>query len=238
MDLSVQKDKLPVHVGFIMDGNGRWAKKRGLPRSLGHKEGAAVFKKIADYCLDLGIKYITFYAFSTENWKRPADEVNAIMDLFDAYLDDVGKYAAKKTRIVFLGDKAPFRKSIRDKMIDIENKTRDFDAMTLMLAMNYGGRDDIVHAAKKAVQFASEGYLKPEDITEDMFSKLLYTDGMPDVDLVIRPSGEYRLSNFLIWQCAYAEYYFSDVLWPDFKTADLDKALEEYASRNRRFGGV
>lgn len=238
MDLSVQKDKLPVHVGFIMDGNGRWAKKRGLPRSLGHKEGAAVFKKIADYCLDLGIKYITFYAFSTENWKRPADEVNAIMDLFDAYLDDVGKYAAKKTRIVFLGDKAPFRKSIRDKMIDIENKTRDFDAMTLMLAMNYGGRDDIVRAAKKAVQLASEGYLKPEDITEDMFSKLLYTEGMPDVDLVIRPSGEYRLSNFLIWQCAYAEYYFSDVLWPDFKTADLDKALEEYASRNRRFGGV
>ena len=238
MDLSVQKDRLPVHVGFIMDGNGRWAKKRGLPRSLGHKEGAAVFKKIADYCLDLGIKYITFYAFSTENWKRPADEVNAIMDLFDAYLDDVGKYAAKKTRIVFLGDKAPFRKSIRDKMIDIENKTRDFDAMTLMLAMNYGGRDDIVHAAKKAVQLASEGYLKPEDITEDMFSKLLYTDGMPDVDLVIRPSGEYRLSNFLIWQCAYAEYYFSDVLWPDFKAADLDKALEEYASRNRRFGGV
>lgn len=237
MEKFVQKN-LPVHVGFIMDGNGRWAKKRGLPRTFGHKEGAAVFRKIGDYCRKLGIRYVTFYAFSTENWKRPADEVAALMDLFDAYLDDVGRYAGRNTRIVFLGSKEPFRQSIRDKMLRLEENTRSCDGMTLMLAMNYGGRDDIVHAARQAAELAAGGFIKPEDITEEMLSGMLYTGDAPDVDLVIRPSGEYRLSNFLIWQCAYAEYYFSDVLWPDFKTEDLDRALTEYAERNRRFGGV
>lgn len=234
----ISAQKLPRHVGFIMDGNGRWAQKRGLPRKMGHRAGAEVFKKIADYCREIGIKYVTFYAFSTENWKRPADEVNALMDLFDKYLDDAEEYARKKTRMVFLGDKAPFRESIQRKMLSIEERTREFDSCTVMLAMNYGGRDDIVYAAKRAAELVSSGYMSAGDITEDMFGSLLYTGDAPDVDLVVRPSGEYRLSNFLIWQCAYAEYYFSDVLWPDFTTSDFDKALAAYAERNRRFGGV
>lgn len=236
--MDISSEKLPRHVGFIMDGNGRWAQKRGLPRKMGHREGALVFKRIADYCREIGIKYVTFYAFSTENWKRPADEVNALMDIFDKYLDDAEEYAEKKTRMVFLGDKAPFRESIRNKMLSLEERTREFEKCTLMLAMNYGGRDDIVYAAKKAAELASSGYIGIDDINEEMFGKLLYTGNAPDVDLVIRPSGEYRLSNFLIWQCAYAEYYFSDVLWPDFKASDLDRALKAYSERNRRFGGV
>ncbi len=236
--MGISAEKLPRHVGFIMDGNGRWAQKRGLPRKMGHRAGAEVFKKIADYCREIGIKYVTFYAFSTENWKRPADEVGALMDLFDKYLDDAEEYARKKTRMVFLGDKAPFRESIQRKMLSIEERTREFDSCTVMLAMNYGGRDDIVYAAKKAAELVSSGYMSSDDITEDMFGSLLYTGNAPDVDLVVRPSGEYRLSNFLIWQCAYAEYYFSDVLWPDFTTSDLDKALLAYSERNRRFGGV
>ena len=236
--MGISTEKLPRHVGFIMDGNGRWAQKRGLPRKMGHRAGAEVFKKIADYCREIGIKYVTFYAFSTENWKRPADEVGALMDLFDKYLDDAEEYARKKTRMVFLGDKAPFRESIQRKMLSIEERTSQFDSCTVMLAMNYGGRDDIVYAAKKAAELVSSGYMSSDDITEDMFGSLLYTGNAPDVDLVVRPSGEYRLSNFLIWQCAYAEYYFSDVLWPDFTTSDLDKALTAYSERNRRFGGV
>lgn len=236
--MGISAEKLPRHVGFIMDGNGRWAQKRGLPRKMGHRAGAEVFKKIADYCREIGIEYITFYAFSTENWKRPADEVNALMDLFDKYLDDAEEYARKKTRMLFLGDKTPFRESIRQKMLSIEERTREFDSCTVMLAMNYGGRDDIVYAAKRAAELVSSGYMSADDVTEDMFGSLLYTGDAPDVDLVIRPSGEYRLSNFLIWQCAYAEYYFSDVLWPDFTTSDLDRALTAYSDRNRRFGGV
>ncbi|MDY2848519.1 MAG: polyprenyl diphosphate synthase [Oscillospiraceae bacterium] len=236
--MGISAEKLPRHVGFIMDGNGRWAQKRGLPRKMGHRAGAEVFKKIADYCREIGIQYVTFYAFSTENWKRPADEVNALMDLFDKYLDDAEEYARKKTRMLFLGDKAPFRESIRQKMLSIEERTREFDSCTVMLAMNYGGRDDIVYAAKRAAELVSSGYMSADDITEDMFGGLLYTGDAPDVDLVIRPSGEYRLSNFLIWQCAYAEYYFSDVLWPDFTVSDLDRALTAYSDRNRRFGGV
>lgn len=236
--MSISSEKLPRHVGFIMDGNGRWAQKRGLPRKMGHRAGAEVFKKIGDRCREIGIEYATFYAFSTENWKRPADEVEALMDIFDRYLDDAEEYAEKKTRMIFLGDKAPFRESIREKMLSLEERTREFDSFTIMLAMNYGGRDDIVYAAKKAAELVSSGYIGSGDITEEMFGKLLYTGNAPDVDLVIRPSGEFRLSNFLIWQCAYAEYYFSDVLWPDFKASDLDKALKAYSERDRRFGGV
>lgn len=234
----LDKDKLPLHIGFIMDGNGRWAQKRGLPRNMGHREGADTFKNIAQYCKKLGIKYITFYAFSTENWKRPKEEVDELMRLFNNYLDEVKKYAEENTRLIFLGDKSAFPSEMSDKMNEIEAFSRDFDDMTLMLAMNYGGRDDIIHATRKIAEMYSNKELKTEDINESLFSNLLYTQGLPDVDLLIRPSGEKRISNFLIWQSAYAEYYFTDTLWPDFTPKELDKALIDYASRNRRFGGV
>lgn len=235
---TIDKEKLPVHIGFIMDGNGRWAQKRGLPRKMGHREGAETFRKIARYCKKIGIKYITFYAFSTENWKRPKDEVDELMRLFNKYLDEVKKYAEENTRLIFLGNKSAFGSEMAEKMNELEKSSRDFDDMTLMLAMNYGGRDDILHAAKQIAVMCGNKEIKSEDIDEGLFSGLLYTKGVPDVDLVIRPSGEKRISNFLIWQSAYAEYYFTDTLWPDFTTGDLDKALNDYASRSRRFGGV
>ena len=229
---------LPVHIGFIMDGNGRWAVKRGLPRKLGHREGAQAFRKIARYCKKIGIKYVTFYAFSTENWKRPKEEVDELMRLFREYLDEVEDYARENTRLVFLGDKSAFDSDMAQKMVDMEKKSADFDGMTLMLAMNYGGRDDIVHSIKRIAEMLSEKEVKLSDINEDLVSSLLYTGGVPNVDLIIRPSGEKRISNFLIWQSAYAEFYFTDTLWPDFSTKELDKALEDFASRKRRFGGV
>ena len=229
---------LPVHVGFIMDGNGRWAKKRGLPRSFGHREGAKNFKKIVRYCKDIGLKNISFYAFSTENWQRPKDEVNTIMELFRDYIVDVRNFLSENTRMIFLGDKSAFDEDLQEKMIKLEEDTAKYDEMTLMMAVNYGGRDELAHAARILAQKAVDGELCPEDITEDSISGELYTKGIPDVDLVIRPSGEMRLSNYLIWQCAYAEYYFTDILWPDFTPAELDKALIEFSRRQRRFGGV
>ncbi len=228
----------PVHIGFIMDGNGRWAKKRGLERKFGHKEGAKTFRKIVSYCKELGVKYITFYAFSTENWKRPKDEVEAIMALFDQYLDEVRKHTKENIRVMFIGDKSAFDENFRNKMIALEEDSKDFDAMTLILAINYGGRDDIIYAAKQVAELVKSGFISSSQIDESLFSNLLYTKGVPDVDYIIRPSGELRLSNFLIWQAAYAEYYFTDVLWPDFDKKDLDKALDEFKNRKRRFGGV
>jgi undecaprenyl diphosphate synthase len=230
--------RLPVHIGFIMDGNGRWAKKRGLERKFGHKEGARTFRKIVSYCKELGVKYITFYAFSTENWKRPKDEVESIMALFDQYLDEVREHTKENVRVMFIGDKSAFDEKFRNKMIALEEDSKDFDAMTLILAINYGGRDDIIFAAKQAAELVKEGTISSSQIDESLFSNLLYTKGIPDVDYIIRPSGELRLSNFLIWQAAYAEYYFTDILWPDFDKKDLDKALDEFKNRKRRFGGV
>ena len=229
---------LPFHIGFIMDGNGRWAKKRGLERKFGHKEGARTFRKIVSYCKELGIKYITFYAFSTENWKRPKDEVESIMALFDQYLDEVREHTKENVRVMFIGDKSAFDEKFRNKMIALEEDSKDFDAMTLILAINYGGRDDIIYAAKQAAELVRNGSISSSQIDESLFSSLLYTKGIPDVDYIIRPSGELRLSNFLIWQAAYAEYYFTDILWPDFDRKDLDKALDEFKNRKRRFGGV
>lgn len=229
---------LPQHVGFIMDGNGRWAKKRGLPRSFGHREGAKNFKKIVRYCKDIGLKNISFYAFSTENWQRPADEVNTIMELFRDYIVDVRNFLSENTRMIFLGDKSAFDDDLQEKMIKLEQDTAHYTEMNLMMAVNYGGRDEIAHASRILAQQALDGKIKPEDITEQSVADNLYTAGFPDVDLLIRPSGELRLSNYLIWQCAYAEYYFTDVLWPDFSPKELDKALIEFQNRNRRFGGV
>jgi len=234
----VLPEKLPDHVAFIMDGNGRWAKKRGLPRSLGHREGAKNFRTIVRHCKDIGLKTISFYAFSTENWKRSQEEVGALMNLFRDYLADVRNFLSENTRMVFLGDKSAFADDIREKMEKLEADSADYDEMTILMAVNYGGRDEITHAAKLLAERAAKGEIRPEDITEQTISDNLYTAGYPDVDLLIRPSGEQRISNFLIWQCAYAEFYYTDVLWPDFTPEELDKALIEYANRNRRFGGV
>lgn len=231
-------ENLPQHVGFIMDGNGRWAKKRGLPRTFGHREGAKNFKKIVRYCKDIGLKNISFYAFSTENWQRPKEEVETIMDLFREYIVDVRKHLSENTRMIFLGDKSVFDDDLREKMIKLEQDTAHYTEMNLLMAVNYGGRDEIAHAARLLAQQVKDGTLDPSDITEDSISANLYTKGIPDVDLVIRPSGELRLSNYLIWQCAYAEYYFTDILWPDFTPEELDKAIIDFDGRHRRFGGV
>ena len=229
---------LPTHVGFIMDGNGRWAKKRGLPRSLGHVEGAKNFKKIVDYCKNIGIKYISFDVFSTENWKRPQEEIDGILKLLREYLVDVQAHLGDGVRAVFLGDKSAYPEDIQKAMIKLEQDTAHHTRMTLLLACNYGGRDEIAYSARKIAEKIKNGELNPEDITEQTIADNLYTAGMTDVDLVIRPSGELRLSNYLIWQCAYAEYYFTNVLWPDFSPEELNKALIDYAGRGRRFGGV
>ena len=230
--------QMPVHIGFIMDGNGRWAKKRGFPRKFGHREGAKSFERIVNYCKDIGIQYISFYAFSTENWKRPKDEVEAIINLFRKYIDDVREHIDDNVKVVFLGDKSVFDAELRRKMIKLENDSKDFTAMTLLIAVNYGGRDEIVRAVKRIAEQAKGNQLDVSTIDEELFSRYLDTRGVPDVDLLIRPSGEMRLSNFLVWQCAYAEFYFTNVLWPDFSPKELDKAILDYSKRGRRFGGV
>ncbi|MDO4379993.1 MAG: polyprenyl diphosphate synthase [Clostridia bacterium] len=233
---------LPRHIAVIMDGNGRWAKKRGLERTEGHKVGAEVFRKICQYGSDIGIKYMTFYAFSTENWKRSASEVGKIMDLFREYLGEMeereGENEEAGYNVHFIGSREGMPQDIVELMDIVETRSEDKNKIHINIAVNYGGRDEIVHAVKRLSQKVKDGELSPEDISEDMISENLYTAGQPDPDLVIRPSGEERLSNFLIWQLAYAEFYSSDVLWPDFTPADLDKAIEVYSKRNRRFGGV
>ena len=234
----VEPEKMPTHIAFIMDGNGRWAKKRGMPRTFGHTEGARNFRRIMRYCKDIGVKCISFYAFSTENWKRPENEVNALMNIFRTYLDDVRNYIKEEVKMVFLGDKSKLPQDIQQKMNSLEEDSKDFDKMTVLLAINYGGRDEITHATRLIAEKVRKGELNPDEITEDTISSNLYTAGYPDVDLLIRPSGEMRISNFLIWQSAYADFYFADILWPDFSTKELDRAIIEFAHRNRRFGGV
>ena len=236
--ITLENAKIPVHVGVIMDGNGRCAKKRGLPRKVGHRQGAQNFRTITRHAKEVGVKYITFYAFSTENWKRPKDEVDALMNLFEKYLDELDDFLKEHVRIRFIGDRSKLSESLQQKMLDSERKSKDYDIMTLLLAINYGGRDEICHSCKTLAQQVKEGKLEPEDITMDMIEQNLYTRDVPPVDLVIRPSGEQRLSNFMIWQCAYAEFYYSDILWPDFNNDEFDKAILAYSERNRRFGGV
>lgn len=226
------------HIGIIMDGNGRWAKKRLLPRMAGHSQGAKAFKKCLDSCVKLGIPCVTFYAFSTENWSRPKEEVDSLMKLFCSFMDEMMSLNSENIRIRFLGDRSKLPQKVVDKMIEAENMYVNNTGMWCCIALNYGGREEIVHAAKKAAVLYKEGKIGLDDFNEKMFSSLLYTEGLPDVDLIIRPSGEQRLSNFLIWQSSYSEYVFMDVLWPDFNEEDLIKALTEYSKRNRRFGGV
>lgn len=236
LDLS----RLPKHIGIIMDGNGRWAKKRGLPRTAGHAAGAETFRSIAYYCRDLGIPYLTVYAFSTENWKRPAEEVSAIMDLLRKYLlEALEKMQKDGFRIRFLGDISALPEELRDLCLETVEVGNRVDAKyQINVCLNYGGRDEIIRAAKAWAKDVAEGRVLAEDLNEEAFSRYLDSRGIPDPDLIIRPSGELRLSNFLPWQGAYSEFYFTDELWPDFDAKVLDKALVSYQSRQRRFGGV
>lgn len=233
---------LPKHIGIIMDGNGRWAKQRGLNRWDGHKEGANVFRKICDYACEIGIESITFYAFSTENWRRPPEEVAAIMELFREYLgeaeDRENENLQKGMRMHFIGRRDDMPDDIVSLMETAEENSKDATKIDVNIAINYGGRLEIVDAVKKIAYKVANGELSPEDICEEDISNNIYTAGQPDPDLIIRPSGEYRLSNFLLWQSAYSEFWFSDILWPDFTPADLEKAIDDYNNRNRRFGGV
>ena len=230
---------LPRHLGIIMDGNGRWAKKRGLPRSAGHAAGAKVFKTIVRYCSRIGIKYLTVYAFSTENWKRPHDEVLALMNLFKEYLRDaLTNFLDENVKVRFLGDTSVFDPQLKELIAEIEHVSENRTGMVLNIALNYGGRAEIVRAVQLLAGDVGKGLIRPEDIDEASLSSRLYTAGQPDPDLIIRPSGENRISNFMLWQSAYAEYLVMDILWPDFTPKDLEHALDIFATRSRRFGGI
>lgn len=235
-------DVLPQHIAFIMDGNGRWAKQRGLERSEGHKAGAKTFKRIGEYCADVGIKYLTFYAFSTENWNRPKKEVLALMNLFKEYLRDgesrTGENKERQMRLRFIGEREGLPKDLLKLIEKSEKSTSGYEKVTVNIALNYGGRAEITHAVKDIAERVRKGELSVDDITEDTISNCIYTAGQPDPDIIVRPSGEYRLSNFLQWQSAYSEFWYSDILWPDFTEENVNQILADYQKRNRRFGGV
>lgn len=233
----VDKNNLPRHVGIIMDGNGRWAKKRGLPRSAGHRAGASNLKKITEFASEMGIRYVTAYAFSTENWKRPKAEVDSLMELLLEYLRDKKLLEGNEVRLKFIGDRSVLTEEIRQEMDTAEFESSGRDKTILYLAINYGGQQELTRAVKSIADKVKSGELKTESITEDTISDELYTE-IPDVDLIIRPSGEYRLSNFLLWQSAYSEFWFSDIYWPDFKPKHFTQAILDYQNRSRRFGGV
>ena len=238
MTAGERDDRVPRHVAIILDGNGRWAKKRGLPRTAGHAAGAETFRKIAYYCRDIGVDYLTVYAFSTENWKRPEGEVKTIMRLLDKYLReaiDTMERDGMKMRI--FGDVSELSPELQELAHRTDEIADHIDGFQANVCLNYGGRDEIVHAAKRWAADLAAGKVEGE-LTEEVFSRYLYSANVPDPDLLIRPGGEQRLSNFLLWQCAYAEFYFTDVLWPDFTPEELDKALAVFRSRDRRYGGV
>ena len=236
--VSENKQPVPRHIAIIMDGNGRWAKNRGLPRTAGHAAGAEAFRKIANYCRTLGVEYLTVYAFSTENWKRSADEVSGIMRLLGNYLKEALRDMEKnRVRFCFFGDLSRLSPNLQKLCEEAQNKSSDYDVQ-VNFCLNYGGRDELVRAAKQFAQDVADGKKQPEELTEEMLSSYLYSKDVPDPELIIRPSGELRTSNFLLWQSAYSEYVFMNVLWPDFGPEDLDKAIAQFNRRNRRFGGV
>ena len=231
--------RLPRHVAIIMDGNGRWAKKRGLPRTAGHAAGAETFRTIATYCKEIGLDYLTVYAFSTENWKRPEAEVNAIMGLLKKYLmEAIGQMERDRVKMEFFGDTSVLSPELQELIARTREISRHYEGCQVNICLNYGGRDEILRAARAFAQECAEGKAKPEDLTEERLSGGLFSAGVPDPDLVIRPSGELRLSNFLLWQSAYSEFYYSDVLWPDFTKEDLNRAIAAFQQRDRRYGGV
>ena len=228
----IQIDDRLKHIAFIMDGNGRWAQMRGMPREFGHSNGAATFKKIGRYCESIGLKYMTVYAFSTENWKRPQKEVDTIMKIFDEYIDQCFREMQEdNVHIRFIGNLTVFSEALREKMARIDRETSD-KSFVLNIAINYGGREEILHACNELIR---EGKSK---ITEADINRCIYTTGCPDPDLVVRTGGDLRISNFLLWQSAYTEYYFTDVLWPDYSSRDVDEAIASFYSRKRRYGGV
>lgn len=229
--------KLPVHIAIIMDGNGRWATKRGIPRSAGHSVGAETFRTIATYCKDIGLQYLTVYAFSTENWKRSTEEVGAIMGLLEKYLyESIEKMERDRVKLKFFGDISPLSGELKQLIAQTEEISKRFEGVQVNICVNYGSRNEILRAAKDFAANCVEGRASPDGLTDDTFSSYLYSAGIPDPDLVIRPGGELRLSNFLMWQTAYSELYFTDKLWPDFTARDIDKAIAEFQRRSRRYG--
>ncbi len=234
----IPRDKLPRHIGIIMDGNGRWAKKRGLPRFFGHRQGAITLRHMVRYCNAIGIEALTVYAFSTENWSRSEDEVSKLMKLMKKHLGNMEMYLKDNIRPQVIGDRSRLDEELQRKIALTEETFCNRTGIRFNVALNYGGRDEIVRAAKHLAKQVQEGTLRVEDIDEKRMEAEMYTASLPPVDLIIRTSGEYRTSNFLLWQSAYAEYYFTDTLWPDFNEDAMNQALRDYASRNRRFGGV
>jgi len=239
MAQSVSENNVPRHIAIIMDGNGRWAKKRGLPRTAGHAAGAEAFRRTANYCRTLGVEYLTVYAFSTENWKRPAEEISGIMKLLGRYLKEALRDMEKNhVRFKFFGDLTQLDPNLQKLCRDAEERSAGYKGVQVNFCLNYGGRDEIIKASQAFARDVKEGKYAPEDLNDPLLSSYLYSAGVPDPELIIRPSGELRTSNFLLWQSAYSEYVFMDILWPDFGPKDLDAAIAEYCSRNRRFGGV
>lgn len=231
--------RVPEHVAIILDGNGRWAKKRFLPRNMGHAQGSKTVERIIEDAFDMGIKYLTVYAFSTENWRRPKDEVDALMKHLRDYLKTCIKRANKNNmRVRVIGDVTGLSEDLREKIEQLEEASKGNTGINFTIALNYGSRDEMIRAMKKMAGDLLAGTLKKEDITEDAFAGYLDTKGIPEPDLMIRTSGEQRLSNFMLWQLAYTEFYFTDVLWPDFNKKELKKAVEYYNGRERRFGGI
>ena len=230
---------VPKHLAVILDGNGRWAKKRGLPRSAGHIQGARNVEDMCEWAWDHGIEYFTVYAFSTENWARPADEVKTLMKLLRDYMVGAVKRAnANNMKVRIIGDKQGLDEDIQNSIAALEEATKDNDGLKFTIAINYGSRDEIRRAVRKLCEKAVSGEIKADEITEQMIADQLDTAGYPDPDLLVRTSGEQRISNYLLWQCAYSEFYFTEVAWPDFKEAELEKAIEAYAARDRRYGKV
>lgn len=230
---------VPNHIAIILDGNGRWAKKKGMPRSYGHVKGCANLETICDDMKELGVKYLTVYAFSTENWKRSREEVEGLMKLFRNYLKKCIKIAERnKMRVRVIGDITAFDKDIQERIAYLEEFSKKYDELHFQIALNYGSRDEITRGMRRLAQDAAEGKITPEEVDEEMVESYLDTAGIPDPDLLIRTSGELRLSNFLLWQLAYTEFYFTDVAWPDFNREELIRAIEKYSARDRRYGGV
>lgn len=231
--------KIPAHIAIILDGNGRWAKEKGMPRNYGHAQGSKNVERICEEAYRMGVKYLTVYAFSTENWNRPKDEVDALMKLLRNYMKTCLKTAAKNDmKVRVIGDKTGLDEDIRNRIAELEEATKDNGGLNFQIALNYGSRDEIVRAVRRVSEDVKEGKVKPEDIDEKMFETYLDTHGIPDPDLMIRTSGELRLSNYLLWQLAYTEFYFTDIPWPDFTKEELSKAIEQYNRRDRRYGGV
>ncbi|QNM05271.1 isoprenyl transferase [Qiania dongpingensis] len=231
--------KIPKHVAIILDGNGRWAKKRGLPRNMGHVEGCKVVEQTVEDAARMGIEYLTVYGFSTENWKRSAEEVGALMQLFRYYMKRLLKVAKRNhVRVIMIGERSRFDPDIIEGLNRLENETRENTRMVFTIAVNYGSRDEITRAVRRMMEDCRDGKVRPEEVTEGLINSYLDTRELPDPDLLIRTSGEQRLSNYLLWQLAYTEFYFTDVLWPDFNKEELAKAIEKYNDRDRRFGGV